>query len=298
MDHSQTTILINPHGGAGHKAGAVDNLQALLRARLPQAEIEMLQDPAKATERATAARYNGREIIAVAGGDGTINAVAQAVVNSPVRLAVLPFGTFNHFARDLGIPLDLSAAAEVLASGATRRVDVGSINDRFFVNNASLGLYPRLVELREHQRHALAKPVRLLLALLELVRRGNPIPIEIDGGAKLARGPVWLVFVGNNAYDLDIFHTRHRRRLDGGKLDMVVVGAGPRLGLSRLTLQALRARVPEHDLVRAALERLTVKPLNRKRCAVAYDGEVAEMDGPITFRSHPQALSVVAPGTT
>src|SRR6476620_1140710 len=130
------TVLINPKGGTAKGANAVENLQQLLAARLPQARVEVVPRGDQLTDRARAACADGSEIVAAAGGDGTLSAVSQALVGSDVRLGVLPFGTRNHFALDVGVPLDLGQAVDLLASGTARRIDVGAVNDSYFINNA------------------------------------------------------------------------------------------------------------------------------------------------------------------
>src|SRR5690349_12736462 len=114
------TVLINPKGGTAQGKNAVANLLQLLEARLPQASIDVVPRGDQLTERARAACHAGAEIVAAAGGDGTLSAVAQALVGSNVRLGVIPFGTRNHFARDVGVPLDLGQAVGLLGGGAAR----------------------------------------------------------------------------------------------------------------------------------------------------------------------------------
>src|SRR5262249_40357442 len=123
---------------------AIADLRHLIAEQLPQATVELLHSGDRLTERARAACTAGAEAVAVAGGDGSLNAAAQALVGTNVRLGVLPFGMRNHFARDMGIPLDLAQAVDLLGSDAARRIDVGCVNDRYFLNNASIGLYPEL----------------------------------------------------------------------------------------------------------------------------------------------------------
>src|SRR5205085_4914339 len=106
------------------------------------------------TRRAIA---DGVETIVAAGGDGTINAVAAEVADSGRTLGVLPLGTLNHFAKDLGIPLDLERAVQVITRGRVAPVDVAEVNGRVFVNNSSLGIYPHIVSMRRHQQERLAR---------------------------------------------------------------------------------------------------------------------------------------------
>ena len=291
----KTTVLINTAGGTAKDPQATADLQALLAAQLPAAAVEMVREGDDLTERAQAACAQGAQIVAVAGGDGSLNAAAQSLVGTSVRLGVLPFGTFNHFARDAGVPLDLPKAVELLRGGDARRIDVGAVNDRYFLNNASLGLYPELVQLREHESHALSKPLRLLEATWQITRTAKPLPLQIDDAGGLAHVRVWLIFVGNNFYQLGIFRRRHRTRLDAAKLDVFEVRARRRVEIAQVLLHALRTGLRLRNVVHRELTTITVRPVGTPHAPVAFDGEVADMPGPFTFRSVPQSLWVVAP---
>lgn len=291
----QTTVLINAAGGTAKDPQALADLQALLASQLPEASVEPVRQGGDLTERARAACAQGARVVAVAGGDGSLNAVAQALVGTDVRLGVLPFGTFNHFAHDAGVPLNLPRAVDLLRSGAARRIDVGAVNDRYFLNNASLGLYPELVKLREHESRALSKPLRLLEATWQIARTAKPLPLQIDDPGRHQQVRVWLIFVGNNFYHLGIFSGHHRTRLDAARLDVFEVRARRRVGIARVLLHALRTGLRLRNMVHRELTTLTVRAVDAAHPPVAFDGEVADMPGPFTFRSVPQSLWVVAP---
>jgi len=152
------TVLINPRSGATHRRNAVSGLQQLLATQLPWATVEVLEPGSDPTDRTRAAIATGARVVVAAGGDGTVSAVAQALVGTPVALGVLPFGTLNHFAQAVGVSRHLPSAVGQLAISPVRCVDVGAVNDRFFVNNASIGLYPELVRLRAQRGATLAHP--------------------------------------------------------------------------------------------------------------------------------------------
>src|SRR4029079_14151203 len=126
--------------------------------------------------RCRAIAERGDELLVVGGGDGTISAAASALVGTDTRLGILPLGTLNHFARDLGIPTDLDEAAQLIARGHVRRVDVGEMNGRIFINNSAIGLYPLMVVDRDLQRRRLgrSKRVAMLVASLRTLARGQP----------------------------------------------------------------------------------------------------------------------------
>lgn len=285
-------VLINSAGGTATNANAVPNLKHLLAERLPEAHVEVLDTGSDITERARVACASGAQVVAAAGGDGTLSAVAQALVGSDIRLGVLPFGTRNHFARDLGVPLDLAQAVDLLSTGKTRRIDVGQINDHFFLNNASIGIYPELVDLRERETHSVSKTLRMLLAAAQLIGQARPVNIDVYYGDKHVRESAWLVFVGNNSYQLGIFRIGQRTQLDGGCLDIVIVPAQQR----QLARMALR-RVEPHarHIARAEVASAQVQTLDTTDCMVACDGEDIALKQPLAFRCALRALSVVAP---
>ena len=252
----------------------------------------MLAAGDQATAQARAAVAAGRDIVAAAGGDGTINAVAQALVGSATSLGVVPFGTYNHFARDVHIPLQPAAAVDVLRSAMARPIDVGAVNDRFFINNASLGLYPELVQLRRETPSHGGRRRMQAAALWNLLRTAPPLPLAVEFGTSLVQGPMWLVFVGNNRYGQDIFRPVGRLRLDLARLDVAVVQAQDRQLLVRM-LRSLRWSTQPGAMFRRDVDQLLVRPLEQASSSIAFDGEATVMPPPFVFRSVPHGLSVV-----
>ena len=163
------------------------------------------------------------------GGDGTINAVAGALAGRDTALGVLPIGTLNHFARDVGIPLNLEAAVRILFTGQVKKVDVGEVNGRVFVNNSGIGLYPRIVRVREEaQRRGHVKWVAFLLAVGSVMRRYSLVSVRLrsEETHAAARGTPF-VFVGNNRYEIAGLEIGTRSSLNSGRL-WACVGAQDR----------------------------------------------------------------------
>ena len=290
------TVLINPKGGTAQGQNAVENLQQLLAARLPQACVEVVPHGSQLTERAREACRAGAEVVAAAGGDGTLSAVSQALVGSDVRLGVLPFGTRNHFARDVGVPLDLEQAVDLLGSGTARPIDVGAVNDAYFINNASIGLYPELVDLRDSGTWPPSKLQRTFVAAFKLVFKAKPVPIQLQSSQLRMKEYVWMVFVGNNSYNLGMYDTGRRTVLDAGQVEMVVVPARSRWTLARLVLNAVEGQVRPRYVQRIESERADIQlPVEVGACEVALDGEVLQFEGSLTIRSVPKSLWVIAP---
>ena len=244
----------------------------------------------------------GARTLVAAGGDGTINAVAaHALDREDVVLGVLPVGTLNHFARDLGLPDDLDAAAGLIARGHVRTVDVGDVNGRLFLNNASLGLYAQMVEQRERLQHhqRLGKWRAMLRASLSVLRHPHTFSavLHVDGKELRRRTP--FVFVGNNDYIVQGPHAGARHSLQDGELAAYVLRPYGTWGLIGLALRALVGRLSGgRDLDAIHATSLLVES-HHARTRLARDGEVDTVDTPVLFRVRPGALRVyAAPGET
>ncbi|HEU4776905.1 MAG TPA: diacylglycerol kinase family protein [Telluria sp.] len=250
------------------------------------------------TSAAKAALADGLPIVVAGGGDGTINAVASVLAGTDTRFGVLPLGTLNHFAKDMGIPLTLDDAIATIARGIAKRVDVGEVNDRVFLNNSSLGLYPDMVRDREKQQRRLGrgKWLAALWATLGALRRYPFLNVRLrlaDGEEHARRTP--FVFIGNNEYTMQGFSIGERTRLDGGRLSLYVAQRPGRLGLLRLAWSALRGRLAqERDFDVLGTESMQVDT-RHKHLPVATDGEVTVMATPLRYRIRPRALNVIVP---
>lgn len=289
-------VIVNSTAGSAGHPEIERELGELFRAAGCEAEIIALakdQDPTAAARDASARA----SIVVAAGGDGTVNSVATAIVDSTAALGVLPLGTLNHFAKDLHIPLDLREAVAVVAAGQIRHVDVGQVNDRVFVNNSSIGLYPSIVEEREALRkRGHRKWPALALATLRVVRkfRGVTLSVDIEGRRQVWRTP--FVFVGNNAYDIDGIRVGGRTRLDEG---LLVVYRAPRVHarqLPMLVAKAMLGRRHPDDFAILPVSEMWIGSGSTGRLQVAIDGEVVTMRAPLHYRTRPKALRVVAPG--
>ncbi len=175
------------------------------------------------------------DFVAVAGGDGTIRGVAQQLLGTGVPLLPIPGGTRNHFALAVGVT-DLETAAKAAAGGVVRHVDVGDVNGHCFLNNSSVGLYPRLVVRRESYERRMSKQRAQLAAAWEQIRRGHRFRLELRGQWHRA----WLVFVGNGCYGEHVLDFTDRESVGGGVLDIRVVLADRPLARTRVVLALLR----------------------------------------------------------
>jgi diacylglycerol kinase family enzyme len=230
------------------------------------------------------------------GGDGTIAAVAAALVGTNTALGVLPMGTLNHFAKDLGIPLGIEEAVQTLFTGKVARVDVGEVNGRIFLNNSSIGFYPRVVQERERgQRRGLSKWVAFARAAALTVRKSRTLHVELEKEHSQRQSyDTPFVFIGNNHYEVAGLEIGTRAILDGGKLWVCAAPYAGRFAILALTLKALLGFVRDEDLAAFETEQTAVH-MRRDHVHVATDGEVNVMRLPLYYRSRPGALRVVVP---
>ena len=291
------TVIVNGGAGTGPDEAAADDLRAQLRGAGLDAELVLADGGEQMVAAARRALEQGARLVVAGGGDGTINAVASVMVDSGVPFGVLPLGTLNHFAKDLGLPLDLGAAVRNLATGRPMKVDVGEVNGRIFLNNSSLGLYPDIVRDREQQQRRLGRgkwPAAAWAALAAL-RRYQFLSMRLDvNGERLARRTPF-VFIGNNAYTMQGLAIGERARLDEGVLSLYVAQHPTRLGLLRFAFDAVFGRLGEErdfDVLRSPGFDIDT---HRSRLRVATDGEVTVMSPPLHYRMRPGALTVLVP---
>jgi diacylglycerol kinase family enzyme len=298
-------VILNAAAGGGECEAARERLEQLFREHHFEARVTLARGGEEIVGAARRAAEDAETGVVVAGGgDGTINAVASQLVGTDKTLGVLPFGTLNHFAKDLRIPLDAEEAARVVVSGRTERVDVGEVRSQtdagdthFFLNNSSLGLYPTLVREREklQERSGRGKWSAAFWAALTVLRRYPFVSIRLDVDGKEMRRRTPFVFIGNNEYELDAFHVGTRARLDAGELCLHVTRDIGRSGLARLGLRALFGRLREDKDFDALSAHEVWIETRHSRLRVATDGEVRIMRPPLCYRVLPGALRVCAP---
>ncbi len=216
----KTAIFVNRGGGS---VGDRQPVARALRDAGIAGEPQWL-DGSKIPEAAAAAVADGAELVIAGGGDGTVSAAAGALAGTQSVLGVLPLGTLNHFARDLGIPLDLADAAKLIAEGKSRKVDLGEVNGRTFINNSAIGIYPLMVLDRDSQQMRMGRSKRLAMAVAaaRTLLRFSSRTLTLTVNETSAHVDTPLLFVGNNAYRLELPRAGTRERLDGGELSVVV----------------------------------------------------------------------------
>lgn len=247
---------------------------------------------------ALAAEQNGT--VVAAGGDGTINLIAQAVFAARCPFAVLPQGTFNYFGRAHGIPVDTADAAKLLIDGIFRPVQVGLVNDRLFLVNASVGLYPKLLEKREEhkQRFGRTRGVALLSALTTVMTPPPQLLLTLEEDGTRESMHVSTLLVENNPLQLREVGLPEADAVSRGGLAAVVVKARGVLQMLGVVGKALAGRLSESENVSSfPFDQLQVTTPRRKRIKVAADGEISWMVPPLLFSVAPRPLQLIVPGT-
>lgn len=296
-------VLVNRTGGAVQRLG-VEELRQRLIAAFAQSGTTVDLVFAAAGELPELARQGLRDAgagrldaLVVGGGDGSVGAVAGVLAGTGVPLGVLPLGTLNHFAKDLGMPLGIEAAVAALAAGRTREIDVAEVNGRVFVNNSLLGVYPYMVADRERWRRALGlgKWPAMTLAFLRMLVRfpRRRLRIQAEGWSRPYRTP--CLFVGVNEYEAEPFRWPRRNGMDGGRLWLVVARHGRPLRFIWFAFRAaFRGIEPADDFEVFRVTAVEVRPAVA-RVPVAADGEVERMHRPLRYRIRPRDLRVLAP---
>ena len=285
-DGAGVVLVVNPASGSGTGARVIDEV----RDALPRTEIVELSESDDVEDALRSAAVRA-EVLAVAGGDGTVSCATAVAVESGLPLAVFPGGTFNHFAKDIGCDT-VQATVEAIRSGSVACVDLVCLNEKKMVlNTASIGAYPAFVQTRERYEHRIGKPLAGLYAMWHTLRTGEPVRIRYDNKTLQTS----LFFLGNSAYLPSGFAPSRRTRMDDGLMDVRILETGRRfsrlrilgaLALGRLERSPLyhEMRVPEFAFT--ATDGPTV---------LAHDGEVGEEVTEASFSVRYRALPVFRP---
>jgi diacylglycerol kinase family enzyme len=297
-------IICNAGSGSSDAHEARQQIEAVLASARRRHDFILVDDPERLPEmarQAVDAAVSDDGAVVVAGGDGTINTVAQAVLPTGRPFGIVPQGTFNYSPRAHGIPLDTTAAAKALLTARLKPVQVGLVNERVFLVNASLGLYPELLEDREEFKRELGRKraVAMWAGLRTLLREHRPLLIEVehDTGREVIQTP--SIFVGNNPLQLEQVGLAEAADVQRRKLAAVIVKPVGRFTLVGLALRGMLGQLGEAESVRNfAFRSMTVRPLSgraRRGIKVAVDGEVFWSHPPLQFSVAQQPLLLMVP---
>lgn len=289
-------VIVNVGSGTDDKSDVRQQLTDAFAAAGINARIHVARNGDELVSLGRQALASGAQTIVAGGGDGTISAIAAIVAGTEARLGVLPLGTLNHFAKDIGVPLDLAGAVRNLTTGRTAQIDIGEVNGHVFINNSSLGIYPRLVRMRERiQRQGLSKWRAFAVALYTVLRRYPLVAVRlIAGGQRLVRRTSF-VFIGNNEYETASFRMGVRKQLDGARLSIYTAPVRGRFELFKLFVKAFFGRISEQDNFDILSATEASVETRRRTIRVALDGEVKRLRTPLSYRVRPAALRVIVP---
>ena len=290
------TLFLNRSSGT--KAPGNDPDALVAAAREAGLEVVMLSREIDCAQVIRDQACRGTTLFIAAGGDGTVHNVMQAVVNTGADFAVIPMGTYNHFAKDAGIPLDWRQALEVALTGERRQIDTGRVNDRYFVNNISIGLYPEVVALREERGRDYPRWKARLYAIYTTLRKYPHVSltVEADGRHEVLRTHVFMI--SNNHYELErVGIEAPRTMLTEGRLSVYWLPHVARWQLTRYVSRYLAGRVRTIPGFRSFRTlRLRVQS-SRRHLKVGVDGEVFDLETPLVITTVPQSLVVRVPRT-
>ncbi|CUH40912.1 Diacylglycerol kinase [Jannaschia seosinensis] len=288
-------ILLNPGSGKrnGNPRAQIEAAMARYPGRFVLREISKGRDISAEADRA-AVEY---DTIVAAGGDGTIGAIAEAALRHGCTLGILPRGTFNFFARGLNLPEEIDEGIDLIATGQTREISVGEVNDRLFLNNASLGLYPAILTQREgtYRRWGRSRLAAHWSVIATFTRFHRPLSLVVSVDGRVVRKKTPLAFVARSAYQLDLFGLKGSDDVRAERFALFLAPDSSRWGLFRMAIRLAWGSMKEgRDFEYFTGEVIDIETQSRRR-VVARDGEREKMSSPFRFRVLSKALRVIAP---
>ncbi len=288
-------LFVNARAGRAKKGKLLQGLLAAVRQQ-PDLKVHIIERSENLSVVIKTYLKHGVEVIGAAGGDGTINSVASCLVNTNVPLVVIPFGTLNHFARDIGVSSNLEQALTLFDDTTTEmKIDVGEVNGYYFLNNSSIGIYPRLVKQREKHEERVGKWFAYLLAGLSVLRRPNLWHVKLAINGEVQNLKVGLLFFSNNRINTSPLGAGQRARLDAQVFDTFLVKASTPFELFRVAASFLRGKLDQSPLVTQTEVSEATVYATRHHLRVAFDGETRNFSSPLKYKIHPAALLVRVP---
>ena len=291
MAHPKYVFIINPNSGSVTPA-RIKQLHSTIAEHKLDAEVVLTGHDIQA--QTARLRDAGYKAVVAAGGDGTLRAVAASLAGTRTAFGILPWGTFNHFAKDLGVPSDLETIFAALEAGKTRQIDVGEVNGEMFLNNAALGVYPKFVVEREKIQSVIGKfPAAAIAAIKGLFQYHTySLTLTIDGQVTKVKTP--LVFIGNNDYQIDRLGLVARENVDKGELCVYTLGSDKRVDLVKLAWRTALGTTRTMELFHQFNPtELTVDSSRTKSLLVGLDGEVERMKLPLKIKLERRQLKLI-----
>jgi YegS/Rv2252/BmrU family lipid kinase len=298
MTEASYYVILNANAGTANATGVTaEMLESLFEANGLDVTIDADGERPLA-DRISDAMASGVPNIVAAGGDGTITALASALVGTDKNLAILPLGTVNALAKDLNVPLDLAAAVAALSTGQSHLIDVGEVNGRVFLHKVVVGLIPGLAAGREHirGRQDTGAKIGFLRYIFRRLARTKRIAVVIesdDGKRRVER--VQAIAVASNAYDEGLGQFFSRHSLDRGTLTLYILRHFTARDFIRLTTRMLLGRWQNDEALSMESVKTVTIDMRKSQLKVMFDGEVETLQTPLQFTIRPRALSVIVP---
>jgi diacylglycerol kinase family enzyme len=294
---SSPLVILNATAGSLRTERALRNAVEAVRSSLPESQLALVRGRAELLDALDRARSGMHERVYVGGGDGTVRAVAEAISGTGKILGVLPLGTINHFARRIGLPLDLRSALSALARGSPWSFNLGEVNGKTFINNSTLGLYPAVVRARDYLRYRKGVSKWGALAMIAgrtMARVGRTTPLELrtEDGRIFTDAP--FVFVTNHDYRLGVLPVGEDE-IPPDQLGVCVVAAESSWHAMRIAASAALGTLASEPSVRTLQTRTLTVSARTPRLHVTLDGEVHALATPLRYSVRTTSLRVLAP---
>ena len=301
MKNRKICVILNVGSGKKDVNSQPQSIHAAFALYGVEITLKTIKKGVELTMETQKAVDEGYTTIVAAGGDGTVCAVAQIISASKAVMGILPLGTFNYFARSLNLPMGIDAAAKVITAGHAMPLRVATVNGSMFLNNASIGVYPAILKTREdiYRRWGRSRMAAYVSVIKTLITERRPLRLRItlDGKSRDIRSP--LVFVVNNAYQLQQMSVSGTDKIEAGELAVFIAPDTGRFGMIRLAVSlALRSQSFERDFELVGAKEILIENNDgraHKKRTIAKDGERERMQAPLRFRVVNEALSILVP---
>jgi diacylglycerol kinase family enzyme len=289
-------VILNPGSGKRKDRETRERIEAALERHAGRFALHVVRKGGDLSAEAERAARDGFGTLVAAGGDGTIAAVAAVAQRHDLTLGVLPMGTFNYFARGLGLPEELEEAVDLIAKGKVQRLSVAEVNGKLFLNNASLGLYPAILAQREgvYRRWGRSRIAAHWSVLVTFLRFRRPLPMKVivDGEPIRTRTP--LAFIARSAYQLEIFGLDGAEDVRSGRFALFLAPDSSRLALLLFAIRLVwRSMERGRDFDYFSGREIDIETAGKRRL-IARDGERERMRSPFRFRVLDEGLKVIA----
>ena len=297
MPKRQYHVIFNPNAGTALASGiTTGKLRELFQTAGLEVEVDD-DENSPISDRVTSAVRGAADVVVAAGGDGTVLAVAEGLLDSEKILGILPLGTLNGLVRDLRLPLDLNGAIQALPSLEPRAIDVGEVNGRPFLHNVIVGLVPSIAVGREQIRgKGLAEKLGFLRFMIRQLARARRIALALQAGNDSPRiERLQTLVVANNSYEQRFGKIMSRRRLDRGTLTVYLIRSLRLFDAVRLAFEMFWGAWRDDEVIEFEKVQQLVVGSKRRRLLVTMDGEVLKLSPPLEFTVRPKSLQVLAP---